>query len=206
MVFLSIVVAVGSDYRVVDNSTESWRFSLQHKLTGMIDRIATVRVLVVLTLLSVLFPAILFPAAGIGDDRPLDLYFSYSPDQAYEYLGGLGEKGRSAYAKMELTTDFLFPVIYSLALTIALAMAARRVLTPDSRLHSLRFFPFLIVIADWFENLSLTTVIHAYPDLRDSIITAASLFTSLKWVFLTLTVMMLLLAGNMVVAMQFRDR
>jgi hypothetical protein len=129
------VVAVGSDYRVVDNSAESWRFSLLQKLTGMIDRIATVRVLVVLTLLVALFPAVLFPAAGIGDDTPLDLYFSYTPDQVYEYLGRLGANGRIAYAKMELTTDLLFPVVYSLALTVALVMVARRVLPADSRLQ-----------------------------------------------------------------------
>ena len=129
------MVAVGSYYRVPDNTVESWRFSLLQKLTGMIDRFATIRVLMVLTLLATLFPAVLFPAAGIGNDRPLDLYFSYSPDQAYEYLSGLGAKGRSAYARMELTTDLLFPVVYSLALTVALVMAARRVLPPDSRLQ-----------------------------------------------------------------------
>ncbi|MGB5605052.1 MAG: hypothetical protein WBN51_00925, partial [Gammaproteobacteria bacterium] len=56
----------------------------------IIDRIATVRVLVLLILLTALFPAVLFPAAGIGNDKPLDLYFSYSPDQVYGYIGGLG--------------------------------------------------------------------------------------------------------------------
>jgi len=53
------VAAAGSDDRVVGYRAESWRFSLLQKLTGMIDRITTVRVLVVLTLLLALFPAIL---------------------------------------------------------------------------------------------------------------------------------------------------
>ena len=176
------------------------------QLAGLVDRFATIRILVVLTLLATLFPAVLFPAADIGDGRPLDLYFSYSPDQVYDYLDGLGVKGRSAYAKMELTTDLLFPVIYSLALTVALVMVARRVLPTGSRLRYLRFFPLLIVIADWFENLGLAAVIHAYPGQRDTIISAASLFTSLKWVFLTITVMMLLVAGALVVAMHIRSR
>ena len=177
------------------------------KLAEMIDRIATVRVLVILTLLSVLFPVVLFPAAGIGDDKPLDLYFSYSPDQAYEYLGGLRAKGRSAYARMELTTDLLFPVVYSLALTVVLVMAARRVLPPqDSRLQFLCFFPLLIVVADWCENLSLVVVIHAYPDRVDAIVTAASLFTSFKWTFLVLVVITLVTVGTLAVTKQFRER
>ena len=172
----------------------------------MIDRIATVRVLVMLTLLSALFPAVLFPAAGIGDGKPLDLYWSYSPEQAYDYLSGLGDKGRIAYARMELTTDLLFPVVYSLALTVALVIAARRVLPPDSRLQYLRFFPFLIVIADWCENLSLVVVIHAFPDQLEAIAIVASLFTSLKWTFLLLTVMTLVTVAVLAVRKQIRDR
>jgi len=158
-----------------------------------------------LVLLSTLFPAVLFPAAGIGDDTPLDLYLCYSPDQAYEYLGGLGAKGRAAYAKMELTTDLLFPVVYSLALTVALVIGARRILSSDSRLQYLRFFPLLIVIADWSENLSLAVVIHAFPDRLDAIATAASLFTSLKWTFLILVVMTLFIAGALALTKQLWD-
>ncbi len=172
----------------------------------MIDRIATVRVLVLLILLATLFPAVLFPAAGIGDNRPLDLYLSYSPDQVYEYLGALGAKGRAAYARMELTTDLLFPVVYSLALTVALLIGARRMLPPNSRLQHLRFFPLLIVIADWCENLCLAVVTHAYPDRLDTLATAASLFTSLKWTFLVLVVMTLVTVAALAIIRQCRDR
>jgi len=175
------------------------------KLTGIIDRIATVRVLVLLTLLSILFPTVLFPAAGIGEDRPLDLYFSYSHEQVYQYLDGLGAKGRSAYAKMELTTDLLFPVVYSLALTVALVIGARRILSPDSRLQYLCFFPLLLIIADWCENLSLAVVMFAFPEQLDAISTAASLFTSIKWTFLMLVVMALVTLGALAVTKQFRD-
>jgi hypothetical protein len=181
-------------------------YSLLQKLSGMIDHIATVHVLVVLTLLSALFPTVFFPAAGIGDDAPLDLYLSYSPDQAYEYLGGLGAEGRIAYAKMELTTDLLFPVVYSTALIVALVMATQRILPPDSRLQYLRFFPLLIVIADWGENLSLAVMIRTFPDQFEAVATAASLFTSLKWTFLILVVMTLVTVVALAVRKQFRKR
>lgn len=46
------------------------------KLSGLIERIATVRMLRVLMLLSALFPAVLSPAAGIGYDAPRDRYCS----------------------------------------------------------------------------------------------------------------------------------
>lgn len=176
------------------------------KITGFIERIATIRVLVLLTLLSILFPVFLFPAAGIGGDTPLDLYLFYSPDQVNEYLGGLGAKGRSAYAKTELTTDLLFPVIYSMALMVALVMAARRSLPADSRLQYLRFLPLLIVIADWGENLCLAVVTEAFPDRLDAIVTAASFFTSLKWGFLVIVVMTLVILLALAVRKQFHKR
>jgi hypothetical protein len=172
----------------------------------MIDHIATIHVLVLLILLSMLFPTVFFPAAGIGDDAPLDLYLSYSPGQAYEYLGGLGAKGRIAYAKMELTTDLLFPVVYSMALIVALAMSTQRIFPPDSRLQYLRFFPLLIVIADWGENLSLAVMIYTFPDQLEVLATAASLFTSLKWTFFMLVIMGLVTVVALTVKKQLHKR
>ena len=135
----------------------------------MIDRIASVPVLALLILLSTLFPAVIFPVAGIGENTPLDLYLFYSSDQVYDYLSGLGDKGRIAYARMESTSDLLFPVVYSLALTVALVLSARNILPSDSRLWHLRFFPLLIILADWCENLCLIVEIQAFPNRHDVI-------------------------------------
>jgi hypothetical protein len=190
---------------VLDNTAVICVPAMLDKLSRIIDHVATVRVLVVLTLLATFFPVLLFPAAGLGNDIPLDLYLSYSPDQVYAYLTGLGPNGRIAYARMELTTDLVFPLVYSSALTVAMVMAGRCVL-PDGRFRSLCLFPLLIVIADWSENLCLAMVIHAFPHRFDRIVTVASLFTSLKWTFIILAVMTLLVAGAIVVAKQFGDR
>jgi hypothetical protein len=107
---------------------------------------------------------------------------------------------------MELTTDLLFPVVYSLALTVALTMGTRRILSSDNRLQYLHFLPLLIVISDWCENLSLAVVIDAFPDRLDAIATAASLFTSAKWTFLILVAITLVTVGALAVTKQFRER
>lgn len=184
---------------------QSRRPTLLQRLIRIIDRIATVRVLVLLILLTALFPAVLFPAAGIGNDKPLDLYFSYSPDQVYGYLGGLGAGGRNAYARMELTTDLLFPVVYCLALTVALAIGVRKILPFNNRLGYLYFLPLPVLISDWCENMGLSAVLHAYPDRLDAIIYAASMFTSLKWFFLVLVVFSLGTAGVFTIMRQMRN-
>ena len=169
-----------------------------------VERMASVPVLVVLMLLSVLFPAVLFPVHGIGDIKPLDLYFSYSPGQVYEHLAALGAEGRSAYTCMALTSELAFPVIYAMALSMALMLVLRKLLPPANRYLCL--FPFLIVIADWSENLSLAMVTRAFPERADAIVRSASCFTSLKWVLIALTVLMLLTAVTFWIARYIRGR
>ena len=159
-------------------------------LMQFIDRIASVPALLVLMLLSVLFPVMVFPAHGIGAVRPPDLYFFYSPDQVHDYLAVLGAEGRRAYTRMALTSDLAFPVIYSAALSMALVLFLRKWL-PSARRY-LSLFPLLIVIADWGENLFLAVVLAAYPEPLDGVVRIASLFTSLKWVLVALTLLVLL--------------
>jgi hypothetical protein len=167
---------------------------LLQQATRFVDRIASVPVLVVLTLLAVLFPLVLFPAHGVGDLRPLDLYFFYSPDQVYAHLAALGAAGRSAYIGMALTSDMVFPVIYSMALSVTFMLVLRKLLPPASRFRYLCLFPFLTAIADGCENLGLAVATRAFPERADAMVRCASSFTSLKWTLLAVTVLMLLAA------------
>lgn len=180
--------------------------SLLQQITRFVERIASVPVLVVLVLLALLFPVVLFPAHGIGDLRPLDLYFFYSPDQVHEHLAALGAEGRGAYISMALTSDLVFPVVYSMALSVALMLVLRKLLPPISRFRYLCLFPFLIVMADWCENLGLAMVTRAFPEQVDAIVHAASSFTSLKWMLIAVTVLMLLVAVTFWLARGIRGR
>ena len=157
------------------------RFSerpLFQQANRFIERIASVPALTLFIFLSLLFPAVVFPVHGISDIKPLDLYFSYSPDQVYEHLAALGANGRDAYTRMLLTSDLAFPVIYSMALSIALIFVLRK-LVPLAGTY-LCLFPFMIVITDWFENLSLVMVVRKFPERADVIAGYASSFTSLS--------------------------
>lgn len=159
-----------------------------------------------LTFLSILFPVVIFPFHDIGEITLLDLHFSYNPDQVYEHLSMLGTKGRSAYARMALTSDLLFPVSYSLALSVALMLVLRKLILPESRFRYLCLFPFLIVIVDWCENLSLAFVTRTFPERANTIISFASVFTSLKWTLVVLTTLMLVLGLTVWATKSIRGR
>ena len=181
----------------------SERSLVQHPV-WFLERTASIPVLALLVLLSILFPAVLFPTLGTGDIKPLDLYFSYSPDQAYEYLAALGAEGRSAYTRMLLTSDLAFPVIYSMALSVALMLVLRKPFPPANMYLCL--FPFMIVIADWFENLSIVMVTRKFPERADAIASYASSFTSLKWTLIVLTLLILLTSVAFRVTRYIRDK
>ena len=166
---------------------------LLHRATLIIERFSSTLSLIVLLVLSILFPIVIFPLHGIGEIRLLDLHFSYGPDQVYEHLSILGAKGRIAYARMALTSDLLFPISYSFALSVALMLVLRKLFRADSQFRHLCLFPFLIVIADWCENLCLAFLTLTFPDRADTIICFASAFTSLKWMLVILTISILLL-------------
>lgn len=164
--------------------------SLLEQAAVLVSRFAGVPALLVLAVLAALFPLVLFPAWGTGDFVPLDLHFSYRPEQVYEYLAGLGAEGRRSYRGMLLFPDMVFPVVYAAALSVLLVLVLCRYLSPSR--GYLCLFPFLIVIADWGENLFLAVVLAAYPEPLDGVIRIASLFTSLKWVLVALTLLVLL--------------
>jgi hypothetical protein len=156
----------------------------------LVRRIASVPALLVLGILSASFPLVLFPACGIGDFVPLDLHFSYTPEQVSVYLAGLGDGGRRSYRCMLLLPDMVFPLVHATTLSVLLMLVLCRHLSPARRYLCL--FPYLVVIADWGENLFLATALGAYPASLDAMIGIASLFTSLKWTLLALTLLFLL--------------
>ena len=163
---------------------------------SLLDRLTTPRVLVLLFVVYLLFPTVLspyFPPEGI---RPLDLFFSYSPAEAYAIISSYGEDGRNAYAWVELTLDIAYPAIYSLLLSIALNFVCRASLRPQSPFRLLRFLPFVVAAIDVLENLAIVSLLAEYPRRIDALAAAASLFTSAKWI-LAGACLLLLLSGSL---------
>lgn len=165
-----------------DSLNKSFRF---------LEHITSLPAVLVLAFVSVLFPLLLFPMYGPGNMELLDLHFSYNSELAYRYLEEIGEKGRNTYLSFALSCDLIFPVFYSLTLSMALLLIVRRLPQTNCIFRYICLFPSFIVVADWFENLNLACVIHAFPKRLDSIAGFASFFTSLKWLLIILTVIML---------------
>jgi hypothetical protein len=88
--------------------------------------------------------------------------------------------------------DRVFPLVYASALSMLLMLVLCRRLSTASRY--LCVAPHLVIVDGWGENLSPATASGAYPDALDGLIRIVSVFTSLKWTLLALTLLLLFAA------------
>ncbi|WP_013323190.1 hypothetical protein [Gloeothece verrucosa] len=125
----------------------------------------------------------------------LDSQFLYSPDFAYQTINNYPQKGREFYAKETVTIDFIFPIIYSLLFASILRLllksrsVSRKQVTDPSQVYwsNFYFFPFVVMVFDLLENLSIFTMLKLYPKKLEILAQCASFFTSVKLILFIFT-------------------
>jgi hypothetical protein len=127
-----------------------------------------------------------------GGTGPVDLLFNYSSDQAYQMLKSYNGEGREFYAIIELTADMVYPVIYSLLLSLLIIYLCKKLYMYESITKVAFLFPVVTLIADFFENICITIMLLNYPYKLNTIARAASLFTMMKWVFFMISLVLVL--------------
>lgn len=166
------------------------------RFSRFLERITSARRLAALLLVLPALPLWIMPATGPGQVEFLDLRLSYSPEEVHRLLESLGAEGRAAYARMALTSDLIFPLLYSLALSMAFTLLSGSLFPGESRLQHLRLLPLAALLADVAENLAIAGLIYSFPELPVTLVRWASTFTGLKWASVVLNLGLLLaLAG-----------
>jgi len=153
-----------------------------------LERIASWRFLAILVVLyGVVFTFLMRGMGGApGDNQPLDLMFSYSPEQVYTNLAQLGEVGRKTRILVSSTLDTAYPLVYSMLFAVLITLLTRFLGWTHKVWKWLALLPFVILAFDLSENLSINVMAFRYPERMAALAQAASLFTSLKWIFVDL--------------------
>ena len=112
-----------------------------------------------------------------------DTRFSYSINEISEVFNTLGQEGLYVWAQAHML-DFLFPLTYMFALAFGINMELRNSYPDSSRMKLLVLFPLFGGIMDYVENILVLTQIASYPSLSGPVIIIASTITSLKWILL----------------------
>ncbi len=130
------------------------------------------------------------PGAG-----PLDLMFAYTPAEAFAKISAFSDSGRSAYRMFVVTADIAYPISYTLMFVWAIAL-----LTRTTRLAQARWPlvpPLLLFGFDLLENTMIFILLSLHPDQPVALAWLASIFTTLKWSFAAVTMLVLAYAAGL---------
>ena len=123
---------------------------------------------------------------------PLDLMFFYTPAQAFEMIDKYGEAGRALYAKIELTADIIYPIIYTLFYGLLLSWLFQRAFKSNSSMQKLNVIPVGAWFFDLLENVGIVSMLAMYPSKPAFLAWLTIIVGSLKWAFFLVTVVLVL--------------
>jgi hypothetical protein len=116
----------------------------------------------------------------------LDMLYYYTPDEGYQTLTNLGEKGRDAF-RLANYVDFAIP------LTIFFALSLPNVAMGKGCLHIIG--PMVCAVSDYIENIAEKYVLEIYPKRNDLVMTLACYAGLVKMGSAYVSLLMLIING-----------
>lgn len=121
----------------------------------------------------------------------LDGNLFYSAAKASAAVDAMGHAGRQAYLLFYTTFDLVFPIAYSFALAVTLAVIFRSAFAADSWIQRLSLLPFLAGMFDYLENITIASMLIRYPSPTPVAAALAGWFTLIKWLFVPLGLLLI---------------
>ena len=182
------------------------------RLKRTIDRIATSRNTLLLFLSLLPFTFVFFPwrsnqlkATLNYPLRLFDTHLPYPPQEVHALANDLGEGGRRLYAVTEVTLDFAFPALYASFLSVTLALVWRSARPDWTGRRSLPLLPYLGMLGDLTENVSLATLMLLFPGEPGWLVWFSNLASLVKW-SAGLASLVLILVGLGIIGFRFFRR
>ena len=122
--------------------------------------------------------------AASGDVEGLDVRFYYPPEEAFAAIDAYTPAGRAALRPLYLTVDVGNPILYTGLLVLLVSWLFQRAFAPHSAWRVLNVFPLGAALCDLLENLSIVTMLTAYPNHPRLAAWLATLGTMGKNIFL----------------------
>ena len=157
---------------------------LQHVSNGKV-------VLIIFILTNLVYGLILgYSIPLVLSFAPESMLFDMSPTgysyaQALELLRSLGAEGRSTYLTVQIPIDLVYPAMFAASYALLITWVLKKFRSKESKLFSLAFIPMLAGIFDYLENFGIIAMLTVFPEVPESLVTTASIFTIVKSVFTT---------------------
>lgn len=165
----------------------------------MIKKIVSWKVILLLTIVFLTFTLYIFPLYGAkiniseGEFNSLDARLCYSFAQVEELFTAMGEEGRATNQFISGVIDMIYPLVYgALFVLLLIKLTSNLVYKNIKWIISL---PILVVIVDYLENFSVLQLLRNFPSITIEQVALASSFTTVKFVFISMTLWAVLLLG-----------
>lgn len=142
----------------------------------------------------VVFVAVTLPvlqAAPGGSIVSLDTRFFYTPEEAFSTVGSYGDASRF-WIRIYLTWDIANPILYTLAFSLLISWLFQRSFKPGSKLQKLNVLPVGAGLFDLLENISIVTLLTAYPAQLTVVAWLSTVCTMSKISFLGVSTLLIL--------------
>ena len=127
----------------------------------------------------------------VGSESP-DLSLYYSTEDLYRMAESYGEEGRSNYIKTRFSFDLVFPLIYGVFLYSGIVWLYNNHSRDKQRISTIIKLPIIGVLFDYLENISTSIVMWRYPEKTTIVDTAATVFTPVKWITISICFILIL--------------
>lgn len=166
-------------------------------LSAFFYRISTGWVALVFLVVFVVFGVLVLPVESARAEA-----FSQGmggPDTSFFYNGKIlmqmaevyGEAGRAAFLKARWGFDLAFPIIFTSFFITSISFLFKKGARDPLKLPLVNLIPLLGFVFDLAENTATSVVMAAYPRQAALALFLAPIFTPLKWVFVTICMLLL---------------
>jgi hypothetical protein len=166
----------------------------------------------VLMVLDMFFMGFIMPLTGAmmkdgtGLQQPLDLMFFSTPAQTFAMIESYGDFGRPFYRNVELTVGILYPIIYTLAFGLLISWLFQRGFKPGSTMMKWNVMPVGMWLFALLENLGIVTMLSMWPAQPVMIAWLTMIFTTVKWLFVAATLLLVIFGLVMAVKNGFKKQ
>ena len=167
---------------------------IQNALLAWHDRWANKHRIIVLALIYPIFPVVLLPWVGdVGGAPILDLHLHYDAEVVRQVLLQYNASALEHYRLCALTVDMVYPVYYAFLLSLVLAYLVKQGGETQSSMRLICVIPFLMMLVDWAENLTLVSIVNQWPNLDYQLANGAGFITLAKWLLLSVIVVLIIM-------------
>ncbi len=125
----------------------------------------------------------------------IDLRSNYTVDEIRIFFEELKPEGRAIHTYATKVTDSIFPFAFGILFILLSAFIIKNITKSESDWIYLSLFPLLLMLVDFKENFNTLSMLSSYPDLTSEMVDAASKVTSLKGVFVNISMGLPIILG-----------